>query len=488
VTGPDRKPCTARRNPVFRWRTLINAATGILLLSAAAAAADSPSLTPSMSTRIDRIVRNALAVGQIPGVSVAIEQRGHEIYKKGFGFADVENMVPVTPESVFPIGSITKTMTGLAIQQLVAAGKVDLDARVGRYLPKLEAPARDAKIRFLLDHTSGIIGYTEVPGFPNNSQTPITREDIVGWFAAKPLLFPSGTRWSYTNSGLYLLGLVVEAVSGMQYADYLQQNEFTPFGMSNSTLAGWGPLIVGRAHGYRHSAQKLENAPRYDPLLPFAAGAVMSTASDLLKYRRGVFGDGPTPAVLRTMLLQQDRLPDGFVLPYTLGCLVLSDLAGHRRIGHPGDIYGFSAQYSYYPDDDLTIVILTNTQDAAFPPISIEQKIARALLGIPVPSIKDVALPAETATRWVGEYEVGDLRFGFDRIAFVVKDGSLQMELGGEGAPATPLRYQGGSRFVSSVDDEQQIDFAPATGGVQATVRFYGSPLVFHRIKSKDHS
>jgi CubicO group peptidase (beta-lactamase class C family) len=483
MTYADCTPRSARSNPFFRWRIPLTAA-GALLLSAGPAAADAQTLPASASAQIDGLVHEALAAGRTPGASVAIERRGRVIYEKGFGYADIENKVPVTPESVFPIGSITKTMTGLAIQQLVAAGKVDLDAPVSRYLPKLPAPARDAKIRFLLDHTSGIVSYTDIPGFPHNSQAPMTRDDIVGWFAAKPLLFPSGTRWSYTNSGLYLLGLVVEAVSGMQYADYLQQNEFTPFGMTKSTLAGWGPLIAGRAHGYRHTAQGMENAPRYDPLLPFAAGAVMSTADDLLKYRRGVFGDGPTPAALRAHLLQQDRLPDGFVLPYTLGCLVLGDFAGHRRIGHPGDIYGFSAQYSYYPDDDLTIVILTNSQDAPFPPMSIEQKIARVLFGIPAPSIKDVPLPTRTATPLLGEYEVGDLRFGFDRIAFVVKDGSLQMELGGEGAPAIALRYQGGSRFVSSVDDEQQIDFVPKSGGMQVTVRFYGSPLTFHRINA----
>jgi D-alanyl-D-alanine carboxypeptidase len=485
VTRTNCKSCTAPRSRFF-WRIPLALAAGMLLL-AATDAAEAQTLPASLSAQIDRLVREALAAGQIPGASVAIERRGEVIYEKGFGVADVENRVPVTPESVFPIGSITKTMTGLAIQQLVAAGKVDLDAPVSRYLPKLPAPARDAKIRFLLDHTSGIVGYTDIPGFPNNAQAPMTRDDIVGWFAAKPLLFPSGTRWSYTNSGLYLLGLVVEAVSGMQYTDYLQQNEFTPFGMSKTTLAGWGALIGGRAHGYRRSAQGMENAPRYDPLLPFAAGAVMSTADDLLKYRRGVFGDGPTPDALRTRLLQQDRLPDGFVLPYTLGCLVLGNFAGHRRIGHPGDIYGFSAQYSYYPDDDLTIVILTNSQDAPFPPISIEQKIVRVLFGVPVPEIKDVPLPTRIATPFMGEYEVGDLRFGFDRVAFVVKDGSLQMELGGEGAPAVALRYQGGNRFVSSVDDEQQIDFAPASGGMQVTVRFYGSPLAFHRISAPAH-
>ena len=457
-----------------------------LWLGATTASAET-TLSAAQSAQIDAVMRSELTAGQIPGASVAIERRGEVIYEKGFGLADIENKVPVTPASVFPIGSITKTMTGLAIQQLIAAGKVDLDSPVGRYLPGLAAPARDAKIRFLLEHTSGIVGYTDIAGFPNNTQAPMSREDIVRWFAARPLLFPMGTRWSYTNSGLYLLGLVIEAVSGMSYADYLERNEFAPFGMKQSTLAGWAPLIADRAHGYRHGPLGLENAPRYDPLLPFSAGVVMSTADDLLKYRQGVFGSGPTPIALRTRLLEQDHLPDGFILPYSLGCLVVGDFAGHRRIGHPGEIYGYSAQYSYYPDDALTIVILTNRQDASFPPMTIEQKIVRILLGIPPPVIKDVPLPSQSASALVGEYEVGHLRFGFDRVAFVAKDGLLQMELGGVGAPAIPLRYQGGTAFVSSVDDEQHIDFASSAAGMEVTVSFYGSPLVLHRISAPVH-
>jgi D-alanyl-D-alanine carboxypeptidase len=479
-------PRTALGTQARRRRMLLGP-LGALLLTAGTAVADPPTLSAPMAARIDGLVRSALSAGQIPGASVAIERRGHVIYDKGFGFADLENRVPVTPDTVFPIGSITKTMTGLAIQQLIAAGKVDLDAPVGRYLPTLPAPARDAKIRFLLEHTSGIVGYTDIPGFPNNAQAPMTRDDVLGWFAARPLLFPTGTRWSYTNSGLYLLGLVIEAVSGMTYADYVQRHEFIPFGMSKSNLGGWAPLIAGRAHGYRRGAQGLENAPRYDALLPFAAGAFLSTTGDLLKYRRGVFGDGPTAAAIRSQLLRQDTLPDGFVLPYSLGCLVLGTFEGHRRIGHPGDIYGFSAQYSYYPDDDLTIVILTNTQDAPFPPITIEQKIARVLFAVPPPVIEDAPLPAAIAAPLLGEYQVGHLRFGFDRIAFIMKDAVLQMELGGEGAPAIPLRYQGGTKFVSAVDDEQRIDFAPADGGMDVTVSFYGSPLILHRMGAPAH-
>jgi CubicO group peptidase (beta-lactamase class C family) len=460
---------------------LVVAAT-LLSIAATGADAERPGLPKSKAAEIDRIVENALAAGGTPGASIAIERHGRVIYQKGFGYADVENEVKVTPETVFPIGSITKTMTGLAINQLIAAGKVELDAPVGHYLPDLTAPDRGVPIRYLLDHLSGIIGYTEIPGFPGDAQQSMTRQEVVGWFAARSLLYPPGTRWNYTNSGFYLLGLVIEAVSGGSYADYLQAHEFGPFGMTHTSLASWQTVLAHRAHGYRRGPHGLENAPRYDPLFPFAAGAVMSTSGDLLKYRRGVFGDGPTPAKLREALVVRDVLPDGFVLPYSLGSLVCTDFEGHRRIGHPGDIHGFEAQYSFYPDDDLTIVILTNNQNAPFPPISIEQKIVRVVLGIPAPARRDAALPASTAERLAGEYEVGDLRFGFDRIAFSVTDGVLQMAVGGTGAPSLPLRYQGGTRFVSSLDDEQWIEFTAGTDPVRVKVAFYGSPLELHRI------
>jgi CubicO group peptidase (beta-lactamase class C family) len=479
-------PLAARSGTSSRSSWLCAAAGTVLLAVGGPSVAGQPGVTVNVG-QIDDIVTSMLVSGEIPGASVAIERHGQVIYQKGFGFSDVENKVRVTPDTVFPIGSITKTMTGLAINQLIAAGKVDLDAPVGRYVPDLPEPARSAKLRFLLDHVSGLINYTEVPGFPNDSQAPITRQGVVQWFDSRPLLFAPGSRWSYTNSGFYLLGLVIEAVSGETYADYLRQHEFEPFGMTHTSLTSWEPILPNRAHGYRRGTTGLENAPRYDPLYPFAAGAVLSTSGDLLKYRRGVFGDGPTPQKLRAQLLLRDSLPDGLLLPYSLGSLVFTEFEGHRRIGHPGDISGFSAQYSYYPDDDLTIVILTNTQHARFPPMSIEQKIARALFGVPPPTIADASLPNTVAERLVGEYQVGDLRFGFDRIAFAVKNGVLQLAIGGEGAPSVALRYQGGTRFVSSVDDEQWIEFARSADSTQVSVAFYGSPLVLHRIVTEGH-
>jgi D-alanyl-D-alanine carboxypeptidase len=460
----------------------------IALTFATSAEARPATPTNAMLVQLDLVIEHALEAGGAPGASVAIEWHGEVIYKKGFGYADLENHVPVTPDTVFAIGSITKTMTALAIHQLVAAGKVRLDASVGEYLPELAGPERNVKIRYLLDHTSGIVSYTDVPGFPLESQGPMSRKDVLGWFDSRPLQFAPGSRWSYTNSGFYLLGLVIEAVSGMSYEDYLQKNVFEPFGMTHSSLTSWRPLLTSRAHGYRRGRQGLENAPRYDPVLPFAAGAVLSTSGDLLNYQRGELGDASKSPALRNSLLVRDSLPDGFVLPYSLGALVFTTFNGHRRIGHPGDIFGFESQYSYYPDDDMTIVVLTNNQNASFPPISIEQKLARVLFGISQPNPIDASLDSSLANRLTGEYEVGDLRFGFDRIEFDFKDGMLQMAIGGKGAPLVALRYQGGKRFISSADDEQWVEFHLDKGATAVDVALYGFPLKLKKIQNSPSS
>jgi CubicO group peptidase (beta-lactamase class C family) len=453
----------------------LSAVCAVLCLSLSVAA---PAGAAQTDTQIDQIVQTALKTGPFPGIAVAVEQKGRVIYEKGFGYADLENKIPVTKDTVFPIGSITKTMTGLAVQQLVADGKIDLDATAGTYLPDLKAPARDVKVRNLLDHTSGLVNYIEIPEFPGSSQRDFTRDEMVSWFAERPLQFAPGTRMSYTNSGLYLLGLIIERTSGQSYDAYLRDRIFVPFGMTHSGIFDWRTLVDRRAHGYLRGRDGFRNAPRYDPLVPFAAGAVQSTVGDLLAYRHGVFGpNAKISAKVRDLVLQRDTLQDGLVLPYTLGCLVLQDFEGHRSIGHSGDIFGFSAQYTYYPDDDVTIVVLTNMQGASFPPVSIARKIAREVLGVKQPAIADLPLPADRAAQIAGDYNMGNIVFGFEQLGFVAQDGALYLRYGGTGskAPLLKLRYQGGDRFVAASDDEETLQFRPNGSFVDLTMQFYGA-------------
>lgn len=451
-------------------------ALGLALLCTLASSARADT---SLVERLDQIVTKFMQQGGKPGISVAIQRGPRVIYSKGFGFADVELRVPVTPETVFPIGSITKTMTGLVVAQLVDAGKIDLDAPAGRYLPSLPTPARDALVRHLLNHTSGIVNYIELPEFPRNSERPVTRDEVVGWFASKPLMFPPGTRYNYTNSGAYLLGLIIEQVTGQPYDAYLETHVFQPFGMEHTSMADWRTLVDHRAKGYQKTKDGLQNAPRYDPLVAFSAGAVMSTTGDLLKYRAGVFDSPMTPHSVRERLHRLDRLTDGTLVPYSLGCLVHVELDGHRRIMHSGEIFGFSSQYAYYPDDEVTIVVLTNGESSGVPPVSLETKLARAVLGIPEPDRVQAPLPDSLGRKYAGEYTLGPITFGFDRMGFTYKDGRLIASFGGTDAgPALPLYYLGGGRFISSIDDEHTFQFDSTAPLRQVVMNFYGGEFI----------
>ncbi|WP_157995042.1 serine hydrolase domain-containing protein [Peristeroidobacter soli] len=426
-----------------------------------------------MEQRLDRLLTQATSGGDKPGIAVAIQRGTQVIYSKGFGYADVEHRIPVTPDTVFPIGSITKTMTGLAITQLVAAGKIDLDAPAGKYVPELPAPARDALVRHLLNHTSGLVNYTDLPEFPRGAERPVTRAEVLSWFATKPLQFEPGTRYNYTNSGTFLLGLIIEHVTGQTYNDYVGQHVFAPFGMQHTSMSDWRTLVDHRAHGYQHSKTGLVNAPRYDPLVAFSAGAVMSTTGDMLKYRAGVFTGNATPAAIRERLHRLERLRDGTLVPYSLGCLVHVTLDGHRRIMHSGDISGFSAHYSYYPDDDTTLVVLTNS-DSGVPPVSLEAKLARVVLGIAEPRRDEVPLPESLGQSYAGEYTMGPITFGFTRMGFKYQNGVLYAVFGGADGPSLPLKHLGNGRFISTIDDEHTFQFERAGKQRRLVTHFYG--------------
>ena len=429
----------------------------------------------SRDDQADAIVRRALETGPYPGISVSIEQHGKVVYQRGFGFADLERKIPVTPQTRFPIGSITKSFTCLSVMQLTAAGAIGLNKTVGDYLPNLAAPARTVKVHELLNHTSGIPNYTDLPDFPLSKSVGMSRNEVVRYFASKPLLFKPGTMFNYSNSDTYLLGLIIEKISRKSYDSYVRTHVLEPFGMTRSAFDARDDGATDRARGYEHANDGFKRSLPYDFEIPFSAGALVSTTPDLLRYRRGVFGP-LTSSKVRDLVLTQSPMADGTPNPYALGCLVETNMEGHRKITHSGEVFGFAADYAYYPDDDLTIAIATNSQNAAFPPISIEHKLARLFLGLPPLKPVDAPVPADLSAMLAGDYQVGSFRMGFERLGFVFKHGILNASFGGlgSGAPLLPLRYQGEGHFLSSTDDEESFDFTRrADGSVDMVLHFY---------------
>lgn len=454
---------------------------GLALQSATLRAAARRGLAP-FATRlaaVDAVIADVMQAAGYPGMVVAIEMGG-ETEVKGYGLADVEAGRSVTADTAMPIGSVTKSFTALAVMQLAVAGKLDLDAPISRYLDEYRGPARDVVLHRLLNHTSGIPNYTSDPDFPKDLQRRFTQADVIGVIAGKPLLFVPGTRFSYSNSNTYLLGMVTERVSGMTYSDYLDAHVFGPFGMTHTRVADFRALIPQRAAGYALDGGKLRNADHYDVNYPGAAGAIISTAEDMLRYRRGVFGIATSPAV-RERLIAHPPLADGTPLFYTLGCLVSSTFEGRRRYSHAGDIAGFGSHYAWYPDDDLTVVVLTNLEHGIIPPYAISRKISRTMLGVQQPAISDLAVSPTLLQRLTGDYDVRPIEFGVPRYGFTALDGRLAMTFGGVDAPGPriPLLYQGRNRFVTQFDTEFSFEFVGS--GKALTAEFYDGTFTAFR-------
>lgn len=438
------------------------------LLFVAVAAASAAEFSADQKAAADRLLQQTAANVHLPSLVALVDRGGSTVYQSALGSADLEHGVPANLETPYGIGSITKSFTALAVLELVAEGKLSLDGKVRELLPGYEGPAADVTVQQLLTHTSGIPNYTsEIPGIRKGlERSAYSREQMVAFFRQAPLHFPPGSMFSYTNSGYYLLGLIIEAASGQDYYAYLQEHVFKPLGMSHTWRGDDSQIVPGRARGYTLGEQGFSNAPPWYYLVPFSAGSLVSTAGDLVRYRRGVLRSDALPPRVRELALQTTTLSGGEKNAYALGGLILSDLQGHRKIAHDGDIWGYTSTHAYYPDDDLTIVLLTNRQVDAPALSSIETKLARISLGIPPPVVKDLVLEARDLDRYAGNFDMHPFLVGFKTIGFAGRDGKLFMRFGGLEAegPMIPLLAQGNGLFRASFDDEWVFEFGPATG------------------------
>jgi CubicO group peptidase (beta-lactamase class C family) len=432
----------------------------------------------------------AFSSGAYPGLVVAAYRGGQPILRKGWGYADLEHQTPMTPATVMYVGSITKPLTGLAIHQLLRQGKLALDDTVVTLLPDFQGPAGAVTVAQLLTHTGGVPEY--VVGPVAQDFRPYSRADVLALFASKPLDFKPGTAWRYTNSGTYLLGLIVEKVSGKSYADFVTTAIAEPLGLKSTSFADESRLVHGRARGYLPSPAGFRNAARYDPVLPFSAGAMLSTADDLQVFARMAYGGsagGSIDPEVRSQLLAPVRLTDGTEPFYRLGSVAVVDFHGHTKVAHAGLTSGFTSFLTHYPGDDVTIVVLSNGTGVTPHPAHLEAELARLILGIPAPDVLDLPLDGGTAKGFAGSFSIAPVHFyGTPGFGFVVRDGRLHFQFGAAdpAAPAIPLKFQGDDTFVSAMDSEHVFRFTRKKGVVTGLeLSFYNQPFRGTRERAK---
>ena len=306
--------------------------------------------------KVDDFVRSRLAERHIPGAAIAVIKNGKVIKLKGYGLASVEFNAPVTPETVFEIGSVSKQITAAGIMLLVEDGKVNLDEKISKYLPNTPDSWKNVTVRNLLHHTSGIKSYSSLDGFELSKR--MKQADFIKALSPHPLDFETGTDYVYNNSGYSLLSYIIESVSGKNYWEFMRERVFKPLGMNKTTDRDPKFIVLNRAVGYEWQNNQLIGRD-YNLTDLSGAGAIVSTITDLTKWDIALRNDTLLKKSSKEQMWTPLTFTNGKTYPYGFG-FRFSDIRGHKLVAHSGQTAGFGASISRYVNDDLTVITLTN--------------------------------------------------------------------------------------------------------------------------------
>jgi CubicO group peptidase (beta-lactamase class C family) len=347
-------------NSKHTWPTQVLVVCALILF-ALQGTVQSQSAAPNKSAKIDEVVTTANKYRLFNG-SVLVAENGKVIYKKGQGLANMEWNIPNTPETRFRLGSITKQFTAALIMQLVDQGKIKLDAKVSDYLPDYRKDIGEkVTVHQLLNHTSGIPSYTGLPGFLTEvSRDPYTVPEFIKKYVSNNLEFEPGSKFAYNNSGYFLLGAIIEAVTGKTYEQALKEKLLDPLGMKNTGYDHQATILHHRASGYQKTANGYTNAPYLDMSLPYAAGAMYSTVEDLYLWDQALYTDRVVSAQSKELMFKpylSNYAYGWFISTVSLG----SEKESVPRIAHGGGINGFNTVIVRFPAQKHLIVLLDNT-------------------------------------------------------------------------------------------------------------------------------
>ncbi len=328
---------------------------------------------------MDRLGAEALEDPGAVGLSVAIA-RGDDLVEAGYGSVELEHGIDADAHHLFRIGSITKQFTAAGIMKLVEAGEIDLDAPFTEYLADYPAPPSTITVRHLLLHSSGIPSYTGLGElWTRTIPLEFDHAGMLEFFAERPLEYEPGSAYRYNNSGYYLLGMIIEALSGQSYADFVAEDLVGPIGLARIQYDHNAAIIEDRAEGYGFNDGVVTNDELIGMTQPGAAGALMATAGDLVRWMQALSaGRVVSPESFAEMTRGQIDTDGGGT--YGFG-LAMREVEGHRGIGHGGGINGFNSMLTWYPDDDLIVATISNS--GGYSAARLADGIARDLLGLP---------------------------------------------------------------------------------------------------------
>ncbi len=360
-----------------------------------------------------------------PGCAILVATKGQLLYKKGFGLANMEWNIPIATNTVFQIGSVTKLFTALGILQLAEKQKLSLKDSIQKFIPTFPSKGHAITIEHLLTHTSGIKDYVTMnhPD-PNVMRRDFKTLEVIDFFKNEPLEFMPGTKSSYSSSGTFLLGYIIEVVSGIPYGQYVEENVFKPAGMSNSYYGDNSKVIPSRADSYTMEEGIYRNGDYRSMTLPYAAGALLSTVEDMFKWHQALHSNTLLGKNLLTKANTAYELKDGTKGDFGYGWFVnYVQVQGSPTLAHSGGISGFNSLVMYLPNEDVLVVVLSNFQDAKVQEITTNV----ATLAIGNKLTEDVHVDNRVLEAYIGRYEMTAKR---SRIALIKEgEGKLIIEV-----------------------------------------------------------
>lgn len=376
-------------------KTHLRLLVAILLVSAFAKAQD-------LKTSIDEYVSD-IYTQDGTGISLLVAKDGKAIYKNAFGMANLELGVPMTTDNVFELASITKQFTAVSILMLEEQGKLKIADDITKYIPDYPTKGKTITIHNLLNHTSGIKSYTDMDSFFSKARTDMTVTELIDAFKNEPMDFDPGTEFHYNNSGYILLGYIIEQVSGETYEDFIENNLFKRLGMTNSRYGSKKELIKNRAVGYQPDENGMSNADYLSMTLPYAAGSLMSTVEDMLKWQNAIASNTIIKASTLEKAINGSKLLTGEEIDYGYGW-GKAEVQGAKGYQHSGGIFGYSTNGIFLKEENVYVIGLSNCSCKNVGEVT--QKVAAMAIGKPYPNYKKAITLADTELeKWVGAYQ-----------------------------------------------------------------------------------
>lgn len=432
-----------------------------------------PAPTPDDSAfvaAVDALASDALARGRMAGLSIAVYRGERPVLAKGYGFADKEAGILAGPETSYPVASVSKIFTAAGILRLADQGRLRLDDTLHAFFPDARPAIGRLTLRQLLSHTSGLTRGGPAPKAA--AESTLRRGGTAR---------PAGRDWDYSNYNFSLLGLVIEKVSGRAYADYVRDELAAPLGLRSTGYCEDGTAVPGRGRDYEAGPYGPQPTPYWTSPRFFAAGGLCASVVDLVRWQRALDQGHVVSAASAEAMKTPSRIADGHDVDYGLG-LRLGWTAGRRKVGHTGGGRSNKAVLARYPDEDVTISVLLNTERTGAEVVAtdLEAEIGRLFWSAPA-ATGSVPLAPQDLARYTGQY-----RDGQRLMRIVAAEGALKLRVGPRARDTSPLLAQGGDVFVDGEEPSLHLRFRMSADRARGYARYHNGWFVGVGVRTSD--